>query len=810
MAAAPDVKDLKYSKIGMTLPAGKTHAEFNNNPGNIKAAHPNGKPTDYAKYLKRIGVPFKVGTEAGDTGYFFHFPDAKTGYLAAQRFWLETKDWMTWGYGKFTLDQALKKYSGGGYDIEKLQAGSEGRIDDIDGSVNIMDVTDEQWARIMNEQLRWEDVNYYNKIKKENFSIELNGNSYSINEGYNKNINDNSVADEGGSGEQNENNVLADVNDDKIQNEVAFEGDKDPNTEYQTIEYESVEEAKEKQDELNDGDFVVINDKTYRYDKQSKELIRINDQAEIIESVDLGEIERGQDLEEEQEEEQQEQQQEQEEEQQEEVVEEVEEEEQEQQEEEVVTEERGDDPNTPARGPEPKESDRQRVEVSDMQVGKYYTILDPEKSEIVDDTGNLQDGVVELVAITENGEYEFQNTKTGKVFRVPADGLSGKLAQTNKDDVALPQYNGITIQKDTNFIIDGKAYSREDLRRIGGGTVKDGINKLTEGKTEEEKKEILREAARSQNEILKIKESNSQIYDIYGELPDAVDADSGEDGILDKDGDGIPDTIDIDAGEGSNQVAPGVETPEDKPEGDKPEGEITNLQRAGEIGKNLLQGVGTLLDAVGGPGAIVSYIMGKKGMEAAMKEIEPQAMPELSPMFMQHLRQAKELAKRGFHPDQEREFRKELDTAYGIGLENAVRGSGGQRARFLAQSGILDAQRSSALLDFAAKDAELQAANQDKYEKVMLFKENFDLQRSEQQRAEDMARQREEKEAAAGFVGSAFSSLMNSYSNMNTSAIMNKMVQSGMQSLFNPNTIIGLRNQDAFKNNETYQNITKE
>ena len=818
--AAPDVKDLQYSKIGMPLPANKTHAEFNNNPGNIKAAHPNGKLTDYAKYLKRIGVPFKIGTEAGDTGYFFHFPDAKTGYLAAQRFWLETKDWMTWGYGKFTLDQALKKYSGGGYDVEKLQAGAEGRIDDIDGSVNIMDVTDEQWARIMNEQTRWEDVNYYNKIKKQNFSIEFDGNTYSINEGYNKTINDNSVADEGGSGEQNEENVLADVEEKSgeirsfeneqdakdardtyevgervVVNGVEYIYKEDPNgigelineegdtvksidltlpDQYTTRQFESIDEAKNDKENFNDGDTVVIGEKVYRYDKDNDQLVVLDNEAQIVESVSLDE-------------------------------EEVEEEAQEQQEEEVVTEERSDDPNTPARGPEPKESDRQRVEVSDMQVGQYYTILDPEKSEIVDDTGNLQDGVVELVAITENGEYEFQNTKTGKVFRVPAEGLSGKLAQTNKDDVALPQYNGITIQKDTNFIIDGKAYSREDLRRIGGGTVKDGINKLTEGKTEEEKREILREAARSQNEILKIKERNSQIYDIYGELPDAVDADTDGDGILDKDGDGIPDTIDIDAGEGSNQVAPGVETPEDKPEG-----ETTNLQRAGEIGKNLLQGVGTLLDAVGGPGAIVSYIMGKKGMEAAMKEIEPQAMPELSPMFMQHLRQAKELAKRGFHPDQEREFRKELDTAYGIGLENAVRGSGGQRARFLAQSGILDAQRSSALLDFAAKDAELQAANQDKYEKVMLFKENFDLQRSEQQRAEDMARQREEKEAAAGFVGSAFSSLMNSYSNMNTSAIMNKMVQSGMQNLFNPNTIIGLRNQDAFKNNETYQNITKE
>ena len=127
---------------------------------------------------------------------------------------------------------------------------------------------------------------------------------------------------------------------------------------------------------------------------------------------------------------------------------------------------------------------------------------------------------------------------------------------------------------------------------------------------------------------------------------------------------------------------------------------------------------------------------------------------------MQHLRQTKELAKKGFHPDQEREFRKELDNAYQIGLENAVRGSGGQRARFLAQSGVLDAQRSSALLEFAAKDEELQSKNADKYEKMMLFKENFDLNRTQTERAEDMARQVANKKAAAGFTSAAFTNLM--------------------------------------------------
>ena len=808
MAAAPDVQDFEYTSADR---GNKTHADFNNNPGNIKGMI-NGRKTDYAEYLDSVGIEYEMGSVAADGGVFIKFKTPEDGYRAAQLWWPKVKSWSIYGNrgkNKMTLDEALRKYSGGGvdktkgYDLAKLKQGAEGRLDSIDGNTDISEITDDQWAKIMNEQMRWEDVNYYNKLKSQNIITDTM--TADVPE-----VDDQSEGTEG----EGENVVIND--DDGSQNQVAFEGDLEENTEYQTIEYESVEEAKEKQDELNDGDFVVINDKTYRYDKESKELIRINDQAEIIESVDLGEFDRGQDLEEEQEE----------------VVEEVEEEEQEQQEEEVVTEERGDDPNTPASEPEPKESDRQRVSASDMEIGKYYTILDPEKSEIVDRTGNLQDGVARLTSIAKNGDYYFQNLNTGRVFIVPAKDLENKLAKANKGDITLPKYKGVTVQPDTQYVVDGKAYSREDIIRLGGGdptentdhreAYRKGFNSLLEGKSEKEKKEIYLSRTKSQNLVY----NNEQLYDVYDELgptplpndkdedgvPDNIDIDAG-DGTgqarvdpNDKDNDGIPDTIDIDGGDGTNQPV----TSGDKPEGDKPEGEITNLQRAGAIGKNLLQGAGALLDAVGGPGAIVSYIMGKKGMEAAMKEIEPQAMPELSPTFMQHLRQTKELAKRGFHPDQEREFRKELDTSYRIGLENAVRGSAGQRARFLAQSGVLDAQRSSALLDFAAKDAELQSANQDKYEKMMLFKENFDLQRSEQQRAEDMARQREEKEAAAGFVGSAFTSLMNSYSNMNTSSIMNKMVNQGMQNIFNPNTIAGLRNQDAFKNNETYQNITDE
>ena len=204
---------------------------------------------------------------------------------------------------------------------------------------------------------------------------------------------------------------------------------------------------------------------------------------------------------------------------------------------------------------------------------------------------------------------------------------------------------------------------------------------------------------------------------------------------------------------------------------------LTTVQKIQGVGDSLFKGAGALLDTIGGPNAIISYVMGKKGLKEAMKEVKPQASAKLSPMFMEHLRQTKELAKKGFHPDETRKFRKELDKSYQMGLENAVRGSAGNRARFLAQSGVLDAQRSSALLDFSAKDAELQKQNADKYEKMMLFKENFDIQRTEKERAEDLERQVANKKAAAGFTSAAFTNLMTGFGG-GSSSIYDKVMNS--------------------------------
>jgi len=184
------------------------------------------------------------------------------------------------------------------------------------------------------------------------------------------------------------------------------------------------------------------------------------------------------------------------------------------------------------------------------------------------------------------------------------------------------------------------------------------------------------------------------------------------------------------------------------------------LDTANNVAGGLINAGSQVLDAIGGPGAIVSYLMGKESLKDAMKEVTPKQKANLSASFMEHLRQTKELQKRGFHPTEARAVQKEIDTAYQVGLEASVRGTAGDRAKYLAQSGILDAKRSSALLDYSVKDAELQRTNQTKYTAMLNFKENFDAQRSEALRTEDMENQKAKQEAASKFTGQMFENVM--------------------------------------------------
>ena len=74
MAAAPDVQDFEYTSADR---GNKTHADFNNNPGNIKGMI-NGRKTDYAKYLDEVGIEYEMGSVAADGGVFIKLKLQKT------------------------------------------------------------------------------------------------------------------------------------------------------------------------------------------------------------------------------------------------------------------------------------------------------------------------------------------------------------------------------------------------------------------------------------------------------------------------------------------------------------------------------------------------------------------------------------------------------------------------------------------------------------------------------------------------------------------------------------------------------------
>lgn len=86
----------------------------NNNPGNIKYRYGNGQLTEFAQSLLSEGVPITEGSQAVDGGNFIKFPDLASG-KDAMRALLTSQ-----AYSNLTIDEAMKKWSGGGYGAEIL------------------------------------------------------------------------------------------------------------------------------------------------------------------------------------------------------------------------------------------------------------------------------------------------------------------------------------------------------------------------------------------------------------------------------------------------------------------------------------------------------------------------------------------------------------------------------------------------------------------------------------------------------------------------------------------------------------------
>ena len=217
----------------------------------------------------------------------------------------------------------------------------------------------------------------------------------------------------------------------------------------------------------------------------------------------------------------------------------------------------------------------------------------------------------------------------------------------------------------------------------------------------------------------------------------------------------------------NNWINPTVITPEgedipdqaiEDPSGDIPSPDA-GINNAPDPDGNFFKKFQSTLKGIGGVPSLIAGVMGVKGLQAANKKIRPQEMPELSPLFKKHLFQTQELSKSGFTPAEKQNIKNQIDKAYKIGMENIVRGTGGDRAKYLAASGVLDSNRASALLDFAAKDAEQRRANQGNFLKMLEFKENYDMQKNAAERKFDLEQQLADKKGGAELGKAAFSYL---------------------------------------------------
>ncbi len=290
------------------------------------------------------------------------------------------------------------------------------------------------------------------------------------------------------------------------------------------------------------------------------------------------------------------------------------------------------------------------------------------------------------------------------------------------------------------FIIgdDGKFLSRGGQRLTPFGIVDKEDPNYTQlllqrearRKYEERKKLETQQKAAEVVEEIEEKESEINVDDLNDEEYKKYLEDNGY-GFLSQDKSRIFETSEErDKYDNSLKVPQTVETEEEA----IPQPETKQKSTLGALGD-----IGGLIDGLGGVPAIIAGVMGAKGYNAAMKKIQVRDYPELSTAFKQQLYNSEQLAKIGFTPEEERAIRDDIDAAYRSGIENMVRGTAGDRAKFLATSGVLDANRSNALLKFAAEDAAVKRQNQANHNALLQYAEEYNSNKSIALRQEELA-----------------------------------------------------------------------
>lgn len=102
---------------------------------------------------------------------------------------------------------------------------------------------------------------------------------------------------------------------------------------------------------------------------------------------------------------------------------------------------------------------------------------------------------------------------------------------------------------------------------------------------------------------------------------------------------------------------------------------------------------------------------GRKHIKEALKDIPIEEGHKLDGAWKGYMAKMREAAQSGMSAEQKYAAQNDLSTAYNLGIKNVARASGGNRAMFLANAGVLNANRVKGLLKLHAMDAKMQQDN---------------------------------------------------------------------------------------------------
>ena len=121
--------------------------------------------------------------------------------------------------------------------------------------------------------------------------------------------------------------------------------------------------------------------------------------------------------------------------------------------------------------------------------------------------------------------------------------------------------------------------------------------------------------------------------------------------------------------------------------------------------------------------SLVKAGLGLKSLREAKKDIPVDKIPQLSADWNAHMARMKELSQSGLTAAEKAEAKNDLATGYNLSIKNAMRAAGGSRAAFLANAGVLNANRVEGLLQLSAMDATTQRKNMEMYGNLLTAQE---------------------------------------------------------------------------------------